>query len=113
MNGHIDQNHPCFAIGVAARMVGLHAQTLRTYEKEGLIKPSRTKGKSRLYSQRDIQRVMRIRSLTEDLGANLAGVEVILRMSDQMDRMEEDLHELRGRLEKALAGPKILSDGKR
>jgi len=113
MNGQIDQKHPCYAIGVAARMVGLHAQTLRTYEKEGLIRPSRTKGKSRLYSQRDIQRVMRIRSLTDDLGANLAGVEVILRMSDQMDRMEEDLQKLRQRLKKVLAGPTILGSDKR
>src|ERR1044071_7739967 len=67
-----------FAISVAARMLGVHAQTLRAYERQGLLTPSRTKGRIRLYSIDDIRRAQQIRRLIEDLGVNLAGVEVIL-----------------------------------
>ncbi len=95
----VDRNDPCFAISIAARMVGLHAQTLRYYERAGLVRPSRSSGRNRLYSQRDVERLRQIRRLTDDLGLNLAGVEVILRMGDRMARMEREMEDLRRELE--------------
>ena len=85
-----------FAISVAARMLGVHAQTLRAYERQGLIIPSRTKGRIRLYSVEDIRRAQQVRRLIEDLGVNLAGVEVILRLTERIRALEgqvEQLHE--------------------
>ncbi len=101
MAGYLQQDVPCFAISVAARIVGLHAQTLRYYEKAGLIRPSRSKGRNRLYSQSDIERLRQIHRLTEDLGLNLAGVEVILRMGDRIAEMEQQMEAMRQRLEAA------------
>ena len=83
-----------FAISVAARMLGVHAQTLRAYERQGLIVPSRTKGRIRLYSLDDIRRVQQVRRLVEDLGVNLAGVEVILRLTDRIRALEQQLERL-------------------
>jgi MerR family transcriptional regulator/heat shock protein HspR len=85
---------PRYVISVAARMVRVHAQTLRTYERLGLVDPARTQGNFRLYSERDIRQVYRIKMLIEDLGVNLAGVEVILRMSAQMAALQRRLQEL-------------------
>jgi MerR family transcriptional regulator/heat shock protein HspR len=76
---NFDDSSPCYIISVAARMLGIHAQTLRYYEKVGVIEPSRSTGRVRLYSNQDIERLRQIRTLMEDLGVNLAGVEVILR----------------------------------
>jgi MerR family transcriptional regulator, heat shock protein HspR len=76
------KDEPCFVISIAARMVGLHAQTLRYYERVGLIWPSRTVGRQRLYSPTDIERLRRIKTFTEDLGMNLAGAEVALKLVD-------------------------------
>lgn len=75
-------------------MAGLHAQTLRHYEHVGLLAPARSDGNVRLYSARDVERVRRIRSLMEDLGVNLAGVEVILRLRDRISALEEELARL-------------------
>src|SRR5579859_6351392 len=83
-------DEPCFVISIAARMVPLHAQTLRHYERVGLVKPARSKGQIRLYSERDIERVRRIQKLIEDLGVNLAGVEVILNMQEHMEQMQRE-----------------------
>ena len=84
-------------------MVGVHAQTLRYYERAGLVRPSRSQGNIRLYSRRDIERVRQIKTLMDDLGVNLAGVEVILRLGEriaemqrQMQEMELELKRLRG-----------------
>ena len=85
--GRFDNNEPCYVISIAARMLGVNAQTLRYYEKVGIIEPSRTKGNIRLYSGSDIERLRYIKTLRDDLGINLAGVEVILRMSDQILKM--------------------------
>src|SRR3990172_6554905 len=85
---------PCYAISVAAKMVGVHAQTLRYYERAGLIEPSRSQGNIRLYSQRDIELLRRIKSLMNDLGVNLAGVEVLLNMLKRMESMEQELQHL-------------------
>jgi len=82
-------DEPAFVISVAARMVGMHAQTLRYYERAGLIQPSRSRGNIRLYSQSDINRMRQIQGLINDLGVNLAGAEVILRMSEKIRELEE------------------------
>jgi len=83
-----------FAISVAARMLGVHAQTLRSYERQGLIVPSRTKGHIRLYSVDDIHRAQQVRRLVEDLGINLAGVEVILRLTERIRALERQIEQL-------------------
>ena len=88
----------CFVISVAARLLNVHPQTLRYYERAGLIAPSRSKGNIRLYSAADIQRAMQIKRLIEDLGVNLAGVEVILRLMDRLREQELELLELRQRV---------------
>jgi MerR family transcriptional regulator, heat shock protein HspR len=82
-----------YMIGVAAEMCGVHPQTLRQYERLGLVVPSRAGAKNRLYSDEDIQRVRRIQRLTQDMGVNLAGVELILRLLDDMDEMRRDLEQ--------------------
>ncbi|HEX9016473.1 MAG TPA: MerR family transcriptional regulator [Chloroflexota bacterium] len=82
---------PFFVISIAARLVNVHQQTLRYYERLGLIEPGRSKGNIRLYSMKDVRRAQQIRRLIEELGVNLAGVEVILNMSDRMMEMEQRL----------------------
>ena len=72
-NNMWDDNDPCFVISVAARMVRVHTQTLRYYEREGLLEPARSRGNIRLYSQKDIEKLRSIKSLTDELGINLAG----------------------------------------
>jgi MerR family transcriptional regulator/heat shock protein HspR len=89
----------CFVISVAARLLKVHPQTLRYYERAGLIAPSRSKGNIRLYSPEDIQRAMQIKRLVEDLGVNLAGVEVIMRLTDRLRDQDAELEELRRRVE--------------
>jgi MerR family transcriptional regulator, heat shock protein HspR len=89
-----DPGKPLFLIGVVADMLKIHPQTLRLYERKGLIRPSRTVGRTRMYSEEDVEEVRRILRLTRDLGVNLAGVEIILRMRRQMLAMQEDLEEL-------------------
>src|SRR2546421_6298549 len=86
-------NQPVYMIGVAAEMCGVHPQTLRQYERLGLVVPSRAGAKNRLYSDDDIQRVRRIQRLTQDMGVNLAGVELILRLLDDMEDMRKDLEQ--------------------
>ncbi|HWO94669.1 MAG TPA: helix-turn-helix transcriptional regulator [Dehalococcoidia bacterium] len=96
----IDEEEPAYVISVAARMVGMHAQTLRYYERAGLIRPSRSRGNIRLYSLADINRMRQIQRLINDLGVNLAGAEVILRMSDRISELEKENRELRANLQK-------------
>jgi MerR family transcriptional regulator/heat shock protein HspR len=81
---------PVFMIGVAAQLCGIHPQTLRQYERLGLVVPSRVGAKNRLYSEADIMRVRRIQRLTQEMGVNLAGVELILRLLDDMEAMRSD-----------------------
>ncbi len=88
------RNEPCFAISVAARIVGVHAQTLRHYERVGLIWPSRTSGRQRLYSMADIERIKRLRTLTEDMGVNLAGAEVALKLMARVEELEGEVAQL-------------------
>ena len=82
-----------FMISAVARRYDIHPQTLRLYEREGLLKPSRTEGNTRLYSQADLERLETILTLTRDLGVNLAGVEIILNMRQKMDRMQREVNE--------------------
>jgi len=88
------QDEPCFVISVAARIVGVHAQTLRHYERVGLIWPSRTGGRQRLYSMADIERLRRLKSLTEDMGLNLAGAEVALKLMNRIEELEGEIKQL-------------------
>ena len=88
-------DEPVFVISVAARMVNLHPQTLRTYELMGLVKPARSAGNIRLYSQADIEKLRQIQRLTDELGVNLAGVEVILHMRQIMEQMRRDTERMR------------------
>src|SRR5437660_9526139 len=83
-----------FVISVAARLVGVHEQTLRYYERAGLVEPARSKGRIRLYSLYDLERVRQIRRLTDDMGVNLAGVEVIMRLTDRIRELEQGINEL-------------------
>ena len=93
----------CFVISVAARLLNVHPQTLRYYERAGLIAPSRSKGNIRLYSPDDIQRAMQIKRLIEDLGVNLAGVEVVLNMRRRMEEMQREIEEFVAHVEKEMS----------
>lgn len=86
-----ESHEPRYVINVVARIIGVHAQTLRYYERMGLIRPSRSKGNIRYYSAYEVQKLKRMKSLIEDLGVNLAGVDVIMRMADRMLEMERSL----------------------
>lgn len=89
-----------FMISVVARILGVHAQTLRYYERVGLIRPARGRGSIRLYSIRDIERLRQVQRLMDDLGVNLAGAEVILRMKERLLEMERELEGLRREVER-------------
>jgi MerR family transcriptional regulator/heat shock protein HspR len=82
-----------FMISVVSEMLGIHPQTLRIYEREGFIKPKRSGGNTRLYSEEDVEKLEMIRRLTRELGVNLAGVEVILSMRDKMEQMKREMEE--------------------
>lgn len=99
-----EECEPCYVISIAAKMVGAHAQTLRYYEKMGLISPSRSRGNVRYYSDKDIERIRQVKSLMNDLGVNLAGVEVILHMNRTISRMEQELRKLETELERLRDG---------
>ncbi len=89
MDLHSD-DEPIYVISVAARLVEMHPQTLRYYERAGLLKPSRSSGKIRLYSQREIERLRRIARLINELGVNLAGVEIIMNLTDRLEELQQD-----------------------
>ena len=89
-----DRTKPQFMIGVVAEMLGVHPQTLRFYEKKGLLRPSRTEGRTRMYSPDDVEELARLLRLTRDLGVNLAGVEIIIRMRRRMVDMQKQIEDL-------------------
>jgi MerR family transcriptional regulator, heat shock protein HspR len=99
-NRNEQNDEPAFIISVAARMLGVHAQTLRYYERVGLIAPSRSRGRIRLYSQADINRIRQVQRLIDDLGVNLAGAEVIIDMSARLRALEEENKLLREHLQR-------------
>jgi Predicted transcriptional regulators len=93
-------DRPRYMISVAAELVGMHPQTLRIYEQKGLVRPKRTAGNTRLYSELDIDRLRLIQQLTTEIGLNLAGVEQVMRLQDELlrmrariDRMEAEMRE--------------------
>src|ERR1043166_7004206 len=92
-----------FVISVAARLVGVHEQTLRYYERAGLVEPARSKGRIRLYSLPDLERVRQSRRLTDDMGVNLAGVEVIMRLTDRIRELEARIQDLEAEVRHAYA----------
>jgi MerR family transcriptional regulator/heat shock protein HspR len=87
-------DEPVYLISVAARMCGLHPQTLRLYERLGLIQPHRVGNSKRLYSEADIARLRRIQRLTQQMGVNLAGVEIILRLLERIEQMNREMSEV-------------------
>ncbi len=102
-------DEPVYYISVAARLVQCHPQTLRTYERLGLIYPSRSNSNVRLYSDRDIERLRQIQRLTQEMGVNLAGVEVVLKLLDQIEQLQREVERLTEHIEK---GPKSLPAGR-
>ena len=95
---NIDDTEPRYVISVAARMIGVQTHTLRYYERVGIVEPSRSQGNIRLYSERDIARLRRVKTLMDDMGVNLAGVEVVLRMVQLMNGMQQQMEELEAEL---------------
>jgi len=87
-------DRPIYMISVAAELVGMHPQTLRIYESKGLVRPKRTAGNTRLYSERDVERLRVIQRLTTELGLNLSGVELVLKLEDQLQRMQARMDRL-------------------
>lgn len=101
MRGMGDGDRPVYIISVAAQLVNMHPQTLRLYERRGLVVPKR-QGKNRLYSQRDIERLIYIQKLTQELGINLAGVEMITRLQEELDALRQDMEKRAHRLKEKL-----------
>ena len=98
-----ERDHPRYMISVAADLVGMHPQTLRMYEQKGLVHPKRTAGNTRLYSDRDVERLRLIQRLTTELGLNLAGVEHVLRLEDELKRMSARLDRLERDMREAVS----------
>jgi MerR family transcriptional regulator/heat shock protein HspR len=107
MNRERYNNEPRYVISVAARMLDIHTHTLRYYEKVGIIEPHRSQGNIRLYSDRDIALLKRVKSLVDDMGVNLPGVEVILRMVQHMGELQNELEEAQQEIKKLRGGKKI------
>ncbi|MGZ4339198.1 MAG: heat shock protein transcriptional repressor HspR [Gaiellaceae bacterium] len=95
-------DRPRYMISVAAELVGMHPQTLRIYEQKGLVRPQRTAGNTRLYSDADVERLRLIQRLTTELGLNLAGVERVLYMEDELQRMRRRLERMEEEMRRAL-----------
>ena len=91
-------DEPVYTISIVAKVLNIHPQTLRQYEREGLIEPTRSSGRIRLYSQRNIDEIKMILELTRELGVNIAGVDIVLKLKAQMAAMEEEIKDLRYKL---------------
>jgi MerR family transcriptional regulator, heat shock protein HspR len=96
-------DRPRYMISVAAELVGMHPQTLRIYESKGLVNPQRTAGNTRLYSDADLERLRFINRLTQELGLNLAGVEHVIRLEEQIRRMQRTMERLEREMRDAIA----------
>jgi MerR family transcriptional regulator/heat shock protein HspR len=96
-------DRPRYMISIAAELVGMHPQTLRIYEQKGLVRPKRTPGNTRLYSERDLERLREIQRLTSELGLNLAGVERVLRLEDELQRMRAHLDRMEREMRAAIS----------
>ena len=95
-------DRPRYMISVAADLVGMHPQTLRIYEQKGLLNPKRTAGNTRLYSDADVERLRLIQQLTSEVGLNLAGVERVLRLEDELQRMRNRVERMEREMREAL-----------
>ena len=104
----LDRDEPVYAIGVVERIVGLHAQTLRNYEKWGLIKPHRSGGRARLYSQNDIERIKKIKEWIAVFGLNVAGVEVMVKLQTRISELEIQVHRMTIEIVSLRSGPRSL-----
>jgi MerR family transcriptional regulator, heat shock protein HspR len=102
-----DRGRPLYMIGVVAEMLKVHPQTLRFYEKKGLLRPSRTVGRTRMYSAEDVEDLARLLRLTRDLGVNLAGVEIIIKMRRRMIDMQKQIEELVAYVREDGGGPQV------
>jgi MerR family transcriptional regulator/heat shock protein HspR len=98
-----DRDYPRYMISVAAELVGMHPQTLRIYESKGLIRPKRTGGNTRLYSEADLERLRLIQRLTTEFGLNLAGVERVLALEDELRHMRARLDRMEGEMRAAIS----------
>jgi len=94
-----DRDRALYVISIAAELSGVHPQTLRMYERKGLLQPKRTEGRARRYSDRDIEHVRLIQELTQEKGMNLAGVEMVIELTELMEQMQERLEQLRAEAE--------------
>jgi MerR family transcriptional regulator/heat shock protein HspR len=99
-DGNMPDDEPCYVISIAARLVGMHQQSLRYYERAGLVEPRRTSGGIRMYSNSDIQRIRQAQRLIDELGVNLAGVDIILRMGEQLRVLQDELKRVTGELDR-------------
>jgi len=97
------RDRPRYMISVAAELVGMHPQTLRIYEQKRLVRPQRTPGNTRLYSERDLERLRLVQGLTTELGLNLAGVEAVLALRDEVERLRRRLTAMERRLREEVA----------
>jgi MerR family transcriptional regulator/heat shock protein HspR len=95
---NVDDTEPRYVISIAARMVGVQTHTLRYYERVGIIEPSRSQGNIRLYSESDIAHLRRVKTLMDDMGVNLAGVEVIMKIMQQMLELQNQVQKLESEL---------------
>ncbi|MEK6577217.1 MAG: helix-turn-helix transcriptional regulator [Nitrospirota bacterium] len=106
-----EKDKPLCMIGIAAQLLGVHPQTLRLYEREGLISPSRTEGNTRLYSQRDIEDVRTIMHLTRDVGVNLAGVEMIVGVRRRLTQISSEMGEMVDRMMREMEREMLIKAG--
>lgn len=95
-----DDQQPIYVISIAARLVGMHQQTLRYYERAGLVEPKRTGGNIRMYSNSDIERIRQIQRWIDDFGVNLAGAEIMMRMNAQIRALQDELSATRAELDR-------------
>ena len=112
-SSNVPEHEPVFQISVVSRMVGIHQQTIRSYERVGLLSPARSSGNTRLFSYADVDRLRQVVRLVNDLGINLAGVEVILRLSRQIEALQQELVETRQELATARAARDTRATGER
>ncbi|MDD4875914.1 MAG: MerR family transcriptional regulator [Dehalococcoidales bacterium] len=99
-----EDNEPRYVISITAKMLGIQTYTLRYYEKIGIVEPARSSGNIRLYSDRDIVMLRRAKNLMDNLGVNLAGAEVILRLTQRIDELQDQVKELKSKVRKLNGG---------
>ena len=102
-NKEKERKEAYYTIGIISEMFNIHPQTLRMYERENLIKPKRSKGKTRLYSEEDVKRLRKILTLRKELGVNIAGIDIILRLQERIEAMEREFQEFIDYLQENLA----------